>query len=120
MGSIGAAKITTEPVKGLIFGTAAIRPNTIDIDGYSNKKTLAGALKELARAVDKYDTGEGDYIRTMVSANEMNPVYPDKNAGPDQYIIEWEEVPSAGRYNAQDEYETKDANYYLHVRFGKR
>lgn len=120
MGSTGKSQMITEPVKGLIFGTANIRKGSIDIDGYSNKKTIAGALKELAKAVDKYYKGEGDYIRDMVKFNEISMSLPDKSAGVDQYIIEWEEVPSASRYNDNNEVEYKDARWYLHVRFLKR
>ena len=114
MGSVGAPSERYEDVKGLVFGTARITKNFTDTDGYSNKKTVKGMLGELARAVDKYDKGEADYIRTMILSNEMNMA---PSTGEQSYILEWEEVPNAGRFNANEEYESKDANYYVHIRF---
>ena len=123
MGSVGSNIVYYEkPVLNtpLIYGMAAIRKGSVDIDGYSNKKTLKGAIKDLAKAVDTFDKGEGDYLRGLVKDNELSMVKPDKTIGANQYILEWENVPSASRFNEdKDEMEYKDANYYLHIRFLK-
>lgn len=139
MGSIGVkSNISYEPIKNtpLIFGIAGIRKDTIDIDGYSNKKTEKGALSDLAKAIEKYDKGEADYIRDMISSNEISMVKPDRSIGGSQYLLDWEEVPGASRLvdangvdtilsnrNDTDENYTteyKDANYYVHVRFFRK
>lgn len=122
MGSVGnkAPQHTYEDIKGtpLIFGTAHIAPDFIDIDGYSNKKTEKGMLGDLAKAVEKYSKVEADNLRDLVKYNEMNQIPP----GGGLYILEWEEVPGATRFieSAEGErYETKDAKWYTHIRFGR-
>lgn len=122
MGSIGASRATInrreEDIKStpLIFGTAVITDTYIDIDGYSNKKTEAGALSDLAKALDKYDKGEADALRGVIGTDEMMQITPGKNDGPAQYILEWEEVPSASHMKENDEMEYKPAKWYLHTR----
>lgn len=124
MGSIGAnqGNNTTstnrreEAVKGLIFGTAIITDNYVDIDGYSNKKSEAAMLRELAKVVRPYSEAEADNLNDIVRFNEMNQIPYDGGS----YILEWEPVNgSAGRFNENEEYEQKDANWYVHIRFGK-
>ena len=122
MGSVGANRntvntITYEEITGtpIIYGTAAIRPNSIDIDGYSNKKTLKGALSDLAKALEKYDKGEADALRDSIKFGEIGQVKPIEGGGA-QYILEYEEVPSAARYNENDEMEYKEAKWYVHTR----
>ena len=119
MGSVGVAiQSKIVPVKSLVFGLADIRKDYIDIDGYSNKKTLNGAIKDLARAADEFKNGEGDALRENIKDNELVMVKPDKTIGGAQYILEWEEVPQASQINEKtDEMEYKDANWYLHLRF---
>lgn len=122
MGSVGNNTFTIrqEDIKGtpLIFGTAVIRQDTIDIDGYSNKKTLKGALADLAKALDKYDKDEADALRSSIKFNEIDPVNTVPEGG--VYILEYEEVPSATRYNENDEVEYKSAKWYLHTRVGRK
>jgi len=122
-----------EAVPGLIYGTAHITDNYIDIDGYSNKKTEKGLLGDLAKAVSRYDEGEAQNLRDSVKWNEISQ-YPGNENNRD-YILEWEDVPSASRNvdadgvdtvlsNRDDthenfETESKPANYYVHIRFPK-
>ena len=130
MGSLGANKSSSRPAiiteeitkTPLIFGTAVIRPatadrsETVDIDGYSNKKTIAGALKDLAKAAEKYSPGEAEVIRDMIKWNEINQVKPGEHYD-GGYILEWEEVPGATRINPDTgENEYKDGRWYLHTR----
>ncbi len=117
------ATIKQEEIKGtpLIFGEARIHSNFIDIDGYSNKKTIEGALKDLAKAVAKYDKDEADAITSMIKFDEIVQTKYVSGDGNAQYILEWEEVPSASRYvgNNEDsdrEIEYKDGRWYLHTR----
>lgn len=131
MGSVGASRnennsprITTEEIKGtpLIFGTAMIRSataeqsETVDIDGYSNKKTIAGAIGDLAKAVEKYSKDEADALRDLIKWKELVQIKPGPNYD-GGYILEWEEVPGATRINPDtNENEYKDGRWYLHTR----
>ena len=120
-----------ESIKGtpLIFAMARITPTYITIDGYSNKSTIKGALKDLAKAVAKYSQSESDAILDMINFDEICQ-YPANNN--DGYVLEWEEVPSASRHvdadgvdtllsNRDDTYENFDVEYkpakwYLMIR----
>jgi len=108
------------PSNILVFGTAIITDKFVDIDGYSNKPTLKGALSDLAKALGKYDKGEADALRASVKAGEAeqynNPS--DSNNGV-QYILEYQPVDSAGRFNDEDEYKTEPAKWYVHTRIVK-
>lgn len=107
-------KHTYEDIKkGLIFGTAHKAPNWIDIDGYSNAKTEEGALRDLAKAVEQYDEGEANAIRSMIKNNEVVQFPATKDS---DYILEWEDVPAATKYNDNGDPEYKDARYYMHTR----
>ena len=132
MGSTGTKKeeyrIRTEEITGtpLIFADAVIRPATaensemVDIDGYSNKKTLNGAIRDLAKAVAKYNKIEANALLDMIKTGELQQYTPDmytdkSNIG---YLLDWEEVGSATRLNEEtDEVEYADGRWYLHVRF---
>lgn len=121
MGSVGSKpfQIREETIKGtpLIYGTAMIRKDSIDIDGYSNKKTVKGALEDLAKALDKYSKLEADSLRGAISANELEQIHAVRDAGGAQYILEYEEVPGASQWNdAKDEMEYKPAKWYVHTR----
>jgi len=106
-------KERNEEVKGLIFGNARITSTFTDIDGYSNKKSEASMLKELAKSVRKYSKSEAGALEDMVKFNEINQA-PYDGGG---YILEWEEVPGAGRFDDDDNYESADAKWYVHIRF---
>ena len=108
-----------EKVKGLIFGLADVRETYIDIDGYSNKKTLKGALSDLARAIENYSKTEADSLRHCIKSNEISQAHHDRNYDFPQYILEYMDVPCAstivGDVNNDDyEVEYKDASWYLH------
>lgn len=122
MGSVGIlTNHKFEDIKGtsIIFGTAHIAPNYIDIDGYSNKKTVKGALSDLAKALEKYDKGEADSLRSAIKFGETEQVLPDKSLGPAQYILEYEEVPVATQENEKGDMKYKPANWYVRTRFIK-
>lgn len=110
----------------LIFGKAAIVNNSeggyIDIDGYLYARNENDLLLKLAKAVDLYNKGEADGLRDLVKFNETSQIHADKNAGPNQFILEWEDVPGASRWNEEKdemEYSDKRANYYVHMRMVK-
>ena len=121
-------QVKVEKAPGLIFGIASITDTYVDIDGYSNKPTVKGMLGELAKAVEKYDKGEADGIRSMVKDKAVEQFHPRKEEPAAQYICEWEEVPSASRHIDKDgkdtllsgkdwdDIEYKDAKFYVHCR----
>lgn len=131
MGSVGVRtnytrreeNITKSPI---IFGTAAHVTDSegsyIDIDGYMYARNEKELLTKLAKTVDLYDKGEGDALRSMVSFGEISQYPPVKNEQgrwDGGYILEWEPVSGASRWNEEKgemEYSNKRANYYVHIR----
>ena len=114
----GGSLVREEEIKGtpLIFGEARVFKDFVDIDGYSNKATLKGALGDLAKAIAKYDEGEAKALRDSIKFNEIDQVKPTADGGPGQYILEYEEVPSASRYINDEDIEYKEGKWYLHTR----
>jgi len=118
---IRSSNVIYEEISGtpLIFAIAKITSNYIVIDGYSNKSTIKGALRDLSKAVRKYNTDEADGILDMIKFNEIEQI-PATLGG--DYIIEWEPVSSAARHidsdgidvslsNRDDTYENFDTEY---------
>ena len=103
------------------------RHGMINLDGYSDRKTLRGALKDLAREVAKIDKGEADSITCYLDETvEMvqNGMINERGA----YYLEAQEVPSASRYKFLDgdkdnfdddnvEIEYAEGYWYLYIRF---
>lgn len=93
------------------------RKGMINLDGYSTRKTLRGALNDLAREVAKIDKGEADNI-TEYMDDTMAMVLDGMTNEPGAWYIEAEEVNCASRFNEDtDEMEYTDANWYLYIRF---
>ena len=93
------------------------RRGMINLDGYSDRKTLRGALKDLAREVAKIDKGEADGI-TEYMDDTMVMVREGMTNEPGAWYIEAEEVSCASRFNEDaDEMEYADGNWYLYIRF---
>jgi hypothetical protein len=107
----------------IIFAGSIERENTVTVDGYSDRKTISGAVKDFGRYIEKkYHNGEGQCIINIVKdgiSETNNPfVSPKDSCG--GYFFEIEEVPCASRYDEEtDEMEYKEANYYLCMRFVK-
>lgn len=49
----------------LAFVEEIVREETITIDGYTSNKTMKGIIKDVARALEKYDMGEAEEMHTM-------------------------------------------------------
>jgi len=88
------------------------------IDGYSNNKTVNGALKDLAKEVEKYSKIEANALRDMIKDKSITNLLNVDN-GNDCYYIEYSEVSQASRIVNDNENEYKDANYYIMIRFVK-
>lgn len=101
----------------LTYVDAIERETTITIDGYTSNKTIKGILRDVSRAVRKYDEGEAEYLESFVKdgVNEFNTPFLVAKDSCGGYFFEVEEVNGASRYNEEtDEIETKDGfhNYF--------
>jgi len=88
------------------------------IDGYSNNKTVNGALKDLAKEVEKYSKIEANSLRDMVKDKSIANIL-NIDSESDCYYIECIEVSQAARMINDEENEYKDANFYTMIRFIK-
>lgn len=99
------------------------REYTITIDGYTSNKTERGIIKDVARAIEKYDKEEAKALLSFLEygIDEYNtPFFKAENSDGD-YFFEYEEVHCATRYNEEtDEVEYRDGfNNYFCIRFVK-
>lgn len=139
--STGKMQRTESRTDELIFGTIVETNDYYDIDGYSNARTLEGALGDLAKAVETVDKGEAENIRMMIHYKEYDKVLPARGESGVQYILDYQDVPSAsnpldpdiggkaygskrkGRklsgYENDGYNEYANARYYLHTRIIK-
>ena len=91
---------------------------TYNVDGYSDRKTLSGAIREIGREISKIDAGEGELITKNAHTKEDALSLLVQNTSADTYCFEMEDVPCASRYNEEtDEVEYQEGNYYFHIRF---
>ena len=95
----------------MIFTTKTESNGHVHIDGYSNKKTVNGALKDLAREVTKYSESEARCIIEAIKFGDEVII------DTEEYKIECEEVGCATKYINDEEVEYKEANYYLHIMY---
>lgn len=94
----------------MLFTGIIERTNSVTIDGYSNRKTLTAAIKDMGRTVARLvDKSEGDFIvnypeESLISAK-------DSDGG---FFLEIEEAPCASNYNEEtEEMEYAEANWYI-------
>ena len=102
----------------LAYVEAIERENTITIDGYTSNKTERGIIKDVARAVEKYDKVEANALLESLKygIDEYNKPFVKNNYNIECYCFEYEEVPCATRYNEEkDEVEYKEGyhNYFI-------
>lgn len=101
----------------LAYVGAIERETTITIDGYTSNKTIKGILKDVSRAVRKYDEGEAECLEEFVKdgVDEFNTPFVAEKDSCGGYFFEVYEVSCASSYNEEtDENETKDGfhNYF--------
>lgn len=99
----------------LAYVEAIERENTITIDGFKSNKTLRGLIKDVSRAVEKYDKDESKSLIECLEygLDEYNNPFLKASESDGGYFFEYEEVPCATRYNEYtDEMEYKDGYYY--------
>lgn len=99
------------------FVGAVDRPLTMTIDGYSNAKTINGAISEYGRYIMKhFSESEGS---ALVEYKQECLIFPNDNDG--GYFFTIEEVPSASNWNDEtEEMEYADGNWYLCMCFVKQ
>ena len=91
------------------------RDGIVSIDGYSNKKTLLGAIREMGRLISALGYDEGDWI-VRYGKESLCPNCMD----PHTYCLEVEEVPCASQFNEDaDEMEYAEGRWYVFCRFIK-
>lgn len=111
----------------MIYTTAVKRNGMINLDGWSNKKTLRGAIKDLAREIAKINQEEAnaltDYMDyTLQIAKEgMANVNGEWYLEVDEANAACREIYLDGNENNDDddniEMEYTEANWYLYIRF---
>ena len=93
------------------------RKGMINLDGYSDRKTLRGALRDLAREVAKIDKGEAAGITDYMD-DTLALVRDGMTNEPGCWYIEAQEVSIACQYNEDtDEMKYADGRWYLYIRF---
>lgn len=92
------------------------RDDSIIVDGYSNRKSIAAALKDMGRFIrDNLDKGEGENI--IENPEEVRISEREKREG---YFLEAEEVPCASNWNEEtEEMEYAAGRWYIVCRFIK-
>ena len=94
-----------------------------NMDGYSDRKTLVAAMHDFGKEVAKIDADEGALLLEVKTEREAKDMFCpvsewDLRNGLVAYILEWEEVPCACRWNEEeDEMEYTDGKWYFHIRF---
>lgn len=105
----------------LAYVDAIVREDTITVDGYTSNKTERGIIKDVARAIEKYDQGESNFLLEMLKMgiDEYNDPFVKAANSSGGYFFEYEEVPCATRYNEEtDEVEYKEGYHnYFCIRF---
>lgn len=89
----------------LAYVDAIIRENSITIDGYTSAKTEKGIIRDVARAVAKYNKEEAECL--IKTAKEYNPDYNNPFVpqcyDSESYFFIYEEVPCASCWNEEKE-----------------
>lgn len=83
--------------------TVERRNNMVNIDGYSERKTLKGALSDLAKTVTKYSVSEAEGIQYI----DENTISEMKNVAGEYYII------------VEDIAGSENGNWYMYIRFAE-
>lgn len=123
--SLQAQNNTTESeeMKMLTYVDAIKRTDTITIDGYTSNKTEKGIIKDVARAVEKYDKAEADLLRSFLKdkITECNTPFVKPKNSDGGYFFEYEEVHCASRWDDEmEEMEYKDGyHHYFCIRIIK-
>ena len=93
------------------------RNGMINMDGYTTIKNFDKAVKDIAKAVAKFDEGEAQCLVDGLDCGGT-PLVP--NTQYDAYCFEMEEVACASKCDEKtDEIITSDGAWYFHIRFVK-
>lgn len=88
-----------------------------NMDGYTTRKTVMGALHEISKEVAKIDVGEAEILANVKTESEAKNALV-RNESADTYCLELEEVTCASSYNEEtDEVEYEEGHFYFHIRF---
>jgi len=94
------------------------RELTTTVDGYSNAKTIKGALNDMGRYIEKHlNTDEGKFLQ-VVNKEEAEEMLSIGNHSYSDWGIEVEEVSCGCKVDEKGNIiEYCDANFYVMVRF---
>jgi hypothetical protein len=96
----------------MIFTSIRKQNGICVIDGYSNKKTIKGALSDINKEVSKIDQSEAASLKQFGMDNV------NKDFGDDcDYQISITEVPNASIYLNDEVVDYQEANFYCYIRF---
>lgn len=101
--------------KMLAYIEAIERKDTITIDGYTSAKTERGIIADVARAVEKYDKGEAEGLRSCLAngLDKYNHPFVKSENSDGGYFFEYEEVSCASCWNEEkEEMEYKEGYYH--------
>lgn len=88
-----------------------------NVDGYTTRKTILGAVHEIGKAIAKIDAGEGEVLTSVKTAAEAKETL-IQNTSADTYCFELEEVSCASEWDEEkQEMNYEDGNFYFHIRF---
>ena len=91
-----------------------------NVDGYTTRKTILGAVHEIGKAIAKIDAGEGEVLTSVkTEAEAKQALVPNCFAEHGtSYCFELEEVACASEWNEEkQEMNYEDGNFYFHIRF---
>lgn len=93
---------------------------THNVDGYTTRKTILGAVHEIGKAIAKIDAGEGEILTSVKTEAEakqalVSNCFTEKTP---HYCFELEEVSCASEWDEEkEEMKCEDGNFYFHIRF---
>lgn len=101
----------------LAYVDANERTDSVVIDGYTSNKTIKGIIRDVARAVEKYDRMEAESLRSFLKykIDEYNNPFIEAKNSNNGYFFEVEEVPCATKYNentSENEYREGFTTYF--------
>ena len=90
---------------------------TFNVDGYTTKKTILGAVHEIGKFISEIEEEEGTILTSIKTEKEAKEAL-IRNTSADSYCFELEEVSCASMYDEEaDEILYAEGKYYFHIRF---
>lgn len=91
-----------------------------NVDGYTTRKTILGAVHEIGKAIAKIDAGEGEILTSVKTEAEAKQTLVSNCFAEHgtSYCFELEEVSCASEWDEEkEEMNYEEGNFYFHIRF---